>query len=141
MRRSNDPVPPLNERQWAFLMDVARRIVPEVAGLDPAGRARFVAIVEKTLAERPRRIRRQFGVFLGLLRWAPALRFGARFDRLAPARQDAVLRWLMDAPLAKLRGGFWGLRALTFMGYYGRLEVGPAIRYAPSFKGNELLHG
>ena len=115
--------------------------MPAVAGLDAAGRERFAAIVGKALSERPAALRRQFALFLTVLRWAPVLRFGAPFDRLAPAAQDAVLRWLMDAPLAKLRGGFWGLRALVFMGYYGQLETWGTIGYAPSFAGNERLHG
>ena len=138
---SNAPVPPLSEKQWAFLMEVARRVVPETAALDAAGRERFVAIVGKALADRPRSIQRQFALFLGVIRWAPLLRFGAPFDRLAPERRDAVLRAFMDAPLAKLRSGFWGLRVLIFMGHYGQPEAWPSIRYAPSFRGNEMLHG
>ena len=134
-------MPPLSERQSAFLLCVAARIVPAVAVLDEAKRRRFVAIVIKALAERSRPIQKQFGLFLAIVRWAPLLRFGARFDRLRAERQDAVLRWLLDAPVAKLRSGFWGLRALVFMGYYGQPEVWPTLRYTPSFIGNELLHG
>ena len=131
---------PLSERQWRFLRVVAVRVAPPVAGLDAAGASRFEAIVGKALADRPPALVRQFRLFLALLRWAPLLRFGARFERLSPARQDAVLRFLLDAPVAKLRAGFWGLRALVFMGYYGQPENWPAIRYAPSFDGNERLH-
>jgi hypothetical protein len=122
-------------------MRVAERLVPATATLDADGRSRFTAIVAKALSDRPRSIQRQFGLFLGVVRWAPLLRYLARFDRLAPAKQDAVLRFLLDAPLAKLRGGFWALRALVFMGYYGQPEVWPAIGYAPSFAGNERLDG
>jgi hypothetical protein len=134
-------VPSLSEGQVAFILHVAARIVPAVAGLDDARRQGFVAIVSKALADRPRKIQRQFALFLGIVRWAPVLRFGATFDRLRPERQDAVLRWLLDAPVAKLRGGFWGLRALAFMGYYGQPEVWPTLHYTPSFNGNERLHG
>ncbi len=122
-------------------MSVAERVVPATAALDGAGRSRFAAIVSDALAARPRSVRRQFRLFLALLRWAPLVRFGAPFERLTPERQDAVLRWLLDAPVAKLRGGFWGLRTLVFMGYYGQPETWSAVRYEPSFEGNERLHG
>ena len=141
LQGSNAAVPPLSERKWAFLMCVAGSVVPAAADLDAGARSRFLAIVRNALADRPRSIQRQFGLFLGILRWAPFLRFGAPFDRLSPANRDAVLRWLLDAPLAKLRSGFWGLRVLAFMGYYGQAEVWPSLRYTPSFNGNEMLHG
>ncbi len=131
---------PLSERRWALFLDVGRRVVPALAALDSEGSERFAAIVAKALAERPSSIRRQLGLFLSVIRWAPLLRFGAPFPRLAPERKDAALRWLMDAPIAKARSGFWGLRSLVFMGYYGRPEVWPAVRYAPAFDGNERLH-
>jgi hypothetical protein len=134
-------VTPLSEAQWRFFFAVAARVVPAVARLDAATQARFRDIVLKALADRPRAVQRQFGLFLHLIRWAPVLRDLARFERLRPERQDAVLRWLLDAPLSTLRSGFWGLRAQVFMGYYARPEVWAEIRYAPSFHGNELLHG
>jgi hypothetical protein len=134
-------VPPLSQRKWAFLMCVAGCIVPAAADLDAEGRSRFIAIAGKALADRPRSIQRQFVLFLGLMRWLALVRFGAPFDRLSPANQDAALRWLLDAPLATLRSGFWGLRALAFMGYYGQTEVWSSLRYSPSFNGNEMLHG
>lgn len=132
---------PLSERQWRFLLVVAARVTPPCERLDAAGQARFDAIVGKALADRPRALRRQLRLFLTLLRWVPALRFGAPFERLGPVRQDAVLRWLLDAPILKLRSGFWGVRALAFMGLYGQPEVWPGVRYAPSFDGNRFLHG
>lgn len=132
---------PLNESQWRFFLTVAARVVPAVPRLDAPAQARFRDIVLKALTDRPRAVQRQFGLFLHLIRWAPLLRYGARFEGLRPERQDTVLRWLLDAPLGTLRSGFWGLRALVFMGYYARPEVWAEIRYAPSFHGNELLHG
>jgi hypothetical protein len=133
-------VSPLSERQWQFFRVVAARVVPSCDRLDAAGQARFDAIVAKALGDRPRSVQRQLGLFLTLLRWAPALRFGAPLDRLDPARQDRVLRWLIDAPILKLRSGFWGVRALAFMGVYGQPEEWPALRYSPSFDGNRFLH-
>jgi hypothetical protein len=134
-------VSPLSESQWRFFACVAERVVPAVAELDSAARERSREIVSKALCDRPRSVQRQFALFLAAIRWAPLLRYGSRFDRLGPQHQDAVLRFLMNAPIQKLRSGCWGLRALVFMGYYARPEVWPEIGYAPSFKGNERLHG
>ncbi|MFI5142667.1 MAG: hypothetical protein ACHQQS_06435 [Thermoanaerobaculales bacterium] len=132
---------PLSESQWGCFLCVAGRVVPAATQLDTAALERFRDIVLKALADRPRAVQRQFALFLGVIRWAPLVRFGSRFERLGPDRQDKVLRFLMRAPLGKLRSGFWGLRALVFMGYYARPEVWPEISYAPSFDGNERLHG
>jgi hypothetical protein len=75
-----------------------------------------------------------------VIRWAPIVRYGRPFDRLGAVRQDAVLAWLQDAPVAKLRSGFWGLKTLAFLGYYGRPAAGDTIGYRPSRDGNALLH-
>jgi hypothetical protein len=129
----------LTEPQWRFVLGLATRIVPEVTGLDGAAEARFRAIIDEALAARPPQVRRQLGLFLTLLRWLPALRYGAPFERLDAARQEAVLAWFHDCPAGRLRQGFWGLKTLVFMGYYGRAEAGEGLGYAPSFSGNERL--
>jgi hypothetical protein len=99
----------LNEEQAAFLLVVARRIVPEVAGLGERGCAQLLAIIDRTLMDRGAEVCRKFGVFLGVLRWVPALRYGRTFSGLRPERQDAVLRWFESAPLGLQSGGLWGL--------------------------------
>ncbi|MGE5236189.1 MAG: gluconate 2-dehydrogenase subunit 3 family protein [Acidobacteriota bacterium] len=130
----------LDEREWTFLDVLAARIAPDTERLDAAGRQRFRAIVEKALALRSPAMVRQVRLFLRVLRTAPVARYGRRFERLAPERQDAVLRWFQDARVQKLRQGLWGVKALVFMGYYAQPEVTPSLGYAPSFDGNSRLH-
>ena len=129
----------LEDHQWKFLFQLARRIVPEADGLDAAGRATMRAIIEQALSSRPPAARRQFGLVLRIRRWAPALRYAAPLDKLSPERQDAALGWFQDAPLALLRKGFWALKTMVFMGYYGRPEAAQAIGYTPSKNGNARL--
>jgi hypothetical protein len=132
----------LDDGQFSMLRHFAARIVPESGGLDEGGLAAFRGIVEQALGARPESVRRQFGVLLKVLQWAPLARYGAPFERLGPERQDKVLRWFEGAPVLVLRKGFWGLKALIFMGFYGRAEAGAQIGYAPSFDGNaELAQG
>ncbi len=123
----------------AILWQVASRVVPESGSLDAAGRADFERIVDAALADRPVGVRRQFGVFLKVIRLAPLPRYGRSFDRLPPDRQDAVLRWFQDGPVSLFRTGFWGLKAIVFMGYYGRPGVWRDIGYAPEFDSLERL--
>ena len=124
----------------AFLLIVAERLAPDVRALSPERRERLLATVADALATRPPGLARLFKLFLVFVRWVPVLRFGRRFDRLPPARQDAVLRWLEDAPLLALRSGFFGLKTLLFMGHYGQPELWPTIGYAPTRTGNDRLH-
>ena len=114
-----------------FLQILASRIVPETADLDSAGKGRFFGIIDQVLDDREPSVRRQFAAFLGVLRWAPLLRFGRPFDRLSGDRQDAVLRWFEDCPVRLLRAGTWGLKAMVFMGYYGQPETNDLVGYHP----------
>ena len=127
--------------RWAagMLERVAVRLAPQLAGAGEAERAAVLAVIDGALAERPERVRRQVGVLLGLIRWLPVVRWGVRFDRLSPARQDAMLRWFQDAPLGLARKGFWGLRTLVWMGWYGRPECWPEVGYEQDLEGNERL--
>lgn len=108
--------------------------------MNAAARVHFREIVDHALAARPAAMRRQFGVFLKLVRWSAFFRYGAPLDRLAAERRDAVLRAFQESPIALFRKGFWGLKALVFMGYYARPEVMSSLAYSPSKRGNEMLH-
>jgi hypothetical protein len=69
------------------------------------------------------------------------LRRGRRFPRLAPAGRVRCLLRFQDSPILLLRRGFWGLRTLAFMGYYGRAEAAAGIGYAASAAGWEARRG
>ena len=114
-----------------LLLDLAARIVPETAELDPAGLDRFFAIVDDALSRREPEVRRQFATFLGVVKWASLPRFGRPFHKLSAARQDAVLRWFEDCPVGLLRSGTWGLKTMVFMGYYGQPETNDLVGYHP----------
>lgn len=129
----------LNPKQAAFFETVAATITPEVATLDADGRARMAAIVDDALADRDEATRKQVGTFLDVIRLAPVARYGRPFHRLDEARRTAVLEWFQDCPISLLRKGFWGLKALVFMGYYGQPEHWSEIGYAPDFDGRERL--
>jgi len=133
-------LPFLTGRRRDFFLALAARIVPETAALDAAARDRLVALVDDMLATRPASLLRELSLFFGVLRWLPALRYGRPLDRLDPARQDAALAWFQDSPVALFRKGFWGVKTLVFLGYYGRPEIGETIDYRPARDGNSLLH-
>lgn len=122
-----------------FLLVVGSRIAPGLRGLDERSVAEARQIIGGAIASRPPAVQRQLGVFLNVLRYAPVVRYGRPFERLSPDQQDAVLGWFQDAPAHRLRRGFWGVKTLIYMGYYGRPEVGSEIAYHPSRSGNDLL--
>ena len=130
----------LSQEKAEFLQVLAARIVPETAELDAAGLSRFFAIIDKALQDRPASVRRQFATFLGVLRWVSLFRYGGPLETLRAERQDAVLRWFEDCPVSLLRKGFWGLKAMVFMGYYGQPETNELVGYAPDFDGRAGLH-
>ncbi len=125
----------LNPRQASFFETVAATITPEVAAMNDDARSRMAEIVDAALRDRGEPVCRQFRVFLQVVRLAPVARYGRTFGRLDPARRIAVLSWLQDCPISLLRKGFWGLKAVVFMGYYGQPQHWPEIGYAPAFDG------
>ena len=108
--------------------------------MTPASRDAMVALIEGTLAARTPAMVRQFRLFLRALRWLPFLRHLRPLDRLDSRRQDAALRWFQDHPRQIVRSGFWGVRTLVLLGYYGQPAAGPSISYTPSIDGNAVLH-
>jgi hypothetical protein len=127
----------LSDAQEKMLVVVAEVITPEAAVLDADRKSKMIAIIDSALMDRSEGMRKQFGTFLMLIRWATVLRYGRRFDRLDGARKTAALRWFQDCPIGLLRQGFWGLKALVFMGYYGQPECWGDLGYAPELGGRE----
>ena len=116
---------------------VATCVVPEAGGLDAAQWDEMAAIVARAIAARPRALQRQLALFFTLLEWLPLLRYGRRLSRLDAGRRARVLDRLQRAPVLLLRRGFWGVRTLILMGYYGRPAAAAAIGYRADPRGWE----
>ncbi len=110
-------------------------IVPQAAELDPAGWDRLESIVEDALADRPPAVRRQLVVFIRLLDALPVFRWGRRFRSLDQRRRIRFLGGVQNARLFLVRRGFWGLRTLVYMGYYGRPESHEDVGYDARLRG------
>ena len=100
---------------------------------------RFSKKFKKQYQAMPLEIKQAFNeklaLFLTVLDIGPIVRWGRPLGRLDSVRAERALRWFQEAPIGKLRQGFWGLKTLIFMGYYGRNEVWPELGYAPSIGG------
>ena len=116
---------------------VATCVVPDAARLDAAQWDEMEAIVARAIAARSRSVQRQLSLFLILLEWLPLLRYGRRLSRLDAARRAKFLDRLERAPLLLLRRGFWGVRTLILMGYYGRPAAAAEIGYRAAARGWE----
>lgn len=116
---------------------VATCVVPEAVRLEAAQWDEMEAIVARAIAARPRSVRRQLALFLILLEWLPLLRYARRLSRLDAARRANFLDRLQRAPLLLLRRGFWGVRTLILMGYYGRPAAVTDIGYRADARGWE----
>ena len=129
-----------SDNQGGLFLTIAERIAPGIDDLDVSGRAEFLHLIDNAFAPREPGVRRQFQLFLFLLRWLPFLRFGAPLDRLAEQKQIRVLRWFEGKAFVLLRKGFWGLKTLVYLGYYGQAAVSRKMHYTPCVQGNEKLH-
>ena len=105
------------------------RLVPRAARFSDEERRRSCDLVETFLARQPDATRRKLAVFLIVIDVLSLFRGLAPFRALKPLRQQALLRWLFDAPVGLLRKGFWGLNTLARLGVYGQTQLYEEIAY------------
>lgn len=125
----------LSAAAWRVLRAAAETMVPEAASLDARGWAEFERLVAAALAERPAALRRRLQLFLRAIDWLPVARYARRFSSLDARRRAEFLARLENHTVLLIRNGFWGVRALVFLGYYGQPEITREIGYAAQPRG------
>jgi hypothetical protein len=123
----------------AVFRAVVVTVVPAANQLDEPSWLALEALVKDALEIRPPALRRQLQLFLRAIEWLPLMRYGRTFTGLEDEQRCRVLRYLQDHPVERIRCGFWGLRTLAFLGYYGRPEGAHAIGYRPDPRGWEAV--
>jgi len=118
---------------------VVSTVVPEAKNLTDLGWGELETLVETTLQDRPRSMHRQLRLLIRTIQWMPVFKYRRRFTSLSPEQRMQVLRYLQDHRLEIVRCGFWGLRTLALLGYYGRPEGVQATGYAADPRGWEAL--
>jgi len=116
---------------------LAESVVPETSRLDESGWEELERTIEGALASKPVKLRRQLGLLIRAINWLSVLRFGRRLARLDPSRRTRFLSSIQDSRIRLLRVGFWGVRTLVFLGYYGGPEGAAAIGYGATPRGWE----
>lgn len=119
----------------AVFRAVVVTVVPEAKQLEKSGWLALEALVDDALEFRPPSLRGQLQLFLRAIEWLPVVRYGRAFTRLGDEQRSRILRYLQDHPVERIRCGFWGLRTLAFLGYYGRPDGAQAIGYRPEARG------
>jgi hypothetical protein len=136
---ANEPSPSVLAPVRAVFRAVVVTVVPDAKQLDEPGWLALEQLVEDALAIRPPALRRQLRLFLRAIEWLPVVRYGRTFSGLRDEQRGRFLRYLQDHRLERIRCGFWGLRTLAFLGYYGRPEGAHAIGYVLDARGWEAL--
>lgn len=114
---------------------LAGTILPRCRRLSGAEWDAVEAIVGEALLDRPPSLRRQLRILVRALWWLPLLRHGRTFGGLGRDRRARFLAGIERSRLPALRRGFWGLRTLVLMGWYGRPEGGASTGWAPRLRG------
>jgi hypothetical protein len=132
--------PPTPPGRRAF-RSLAVTIVPGAARLDAEGWLDVEARIEAALRTRPPRLRRGLRLLVLALEWGSLLRHRRRFSRLDADRRKEILERMQRSSALLLRRGFWGLRTLVLLGYYGRSEVRRSVGYRADPGGWAALMG
>lgn len=114
-------------------------VVPEAQQLDGASWDELEHAVEHALRDRPPVLLRQLRFFLRAIQWLPLFRYGQTFTSLSSAQRLRILSYLQDFRVERVRCGFWGLRTVVFLGYYGTAGGVRATGYCPDPRGWEAL--
>lgn len=118
--------------QYVVVRELARRVcAPDAEGIVGPDETDVVGFVDAYVAKMPKKLRRDLMRFLAFVeQLAPAsIGLASRFTRLAPSEQDRVLGSLEASSSDLLRGGFDGVKALLFMGYYRDPRTWTVIGY------------
>jgi hypothetical protein len=119
----------------AIFRAVVSTVVPEAGRLHEQGWAELETLVEAALRDRPAAMLRQLRLFLRAIQWFCVFRYGRSFTSLSTDKRTRVLSHLQDHRIELVRCGFWGLRTLAFLGFYGRADATQAIGYAADPRG------
>jgi len=126
------PLASLSPAEYATVQHLARRVcAADAPGVVTPDETDVAGFVDAYIAKMPRRLKRDLLRFLAFIEQVapPLTGRSSRFTRLAPEGQDAVLASLEAHSSDLLRGGFDGLKALLFMGYYRDARTWGVIGY------------
>lgn len=132
---TSPPLDPVLASVRRTFRSLASTIVPTATELDAAGWEDVEYRIEAALASRPAKLRRQLRLLIVFLEWRPILRYGRRFSRLDGQRRAEFLDRVQHSSALLLRRGFWGIRTLVYLGYYGRPAVRRSIGYRADPRG------
>lgn len=129
---SLDPVFPV-------LRVFVRTVVPEAAALDDERWSALRRLIDLAMRDRPVALCRQIRLALHFVQWLPLVRYARPFTALDAARRARFLTFLENSPVQAVRTGFFGLRTLALLGYYGQPQAAAEIGYAATARGWDAL--
>ena len=110
-------------------------VVPEAAAMNDPRWSTLQQLIELALHDRPAALRRRLRLALHLLQWLPLFRYARPFTSVTPAQRASVLSFLENNRVRLVRVGFFGLRTLALLGYYGQPQAAAEIGYAANARG------
>ncbi len=101
-----------SERQTHFFRAFLEVVVPE-ANEDVVG------VADRMVSSKPAAIQKKMRLFMFVANILPFFRFFRTFPSLSVQKRERFLRWLATGPVGLFRLGFWGLRSVALLAFYG----------------------
>lgn len=118
--------------QLIVVKHLARRVcAADQAGVVTSDETDVAGFVDAYVAKMPPKLRRDLLRFLQYIEQLAPVAIGmtSRFTQLSPPDQDKVLASIESSSIELLRGGFDGVKALLFMGFYRDPRTWTVIGY------------
>lgn len=96
----------------------------------PEAHTDIVRAADRMISSKPASIQRKMKLFMFVASVLPVFRFFRTFPNLSVDARERFLGWMASGPIGLFRLGFWGLRSVALLAFYGDERSWEGLEYS-----------